>query len=58
LGLVGDGDDELSKLFWGKTWSATDIDADVCLADFLAQTDDNAVLDLKAEDILQQDIFV
>jgi hypothetical protein len=55
-GEVTDGDDDFAKL-WDKAWSVADVEAEASLADLLAQADHNAELNLRAEDILQQDIF-
>ncbi|KAI0249231.1 hypothetical protein BJV78DRAFT_1229204 [Lactifluus subvellereus] len=54
-GQVTDEDDDFAKL-WGKAWSVADVDAEASLVD-LAQADHTAALNLKAEDILQQNIF-
>jgi hypothetical protein len=45
------GEDEFAQLF-GKTWGA-EADAGSCLVDLFPRMDD----ELRAEDILQQDIF-
>jgi hypothetical protein len=52
------GEAELAKLLWGKSWlSAAEVESEACLVDLLAQADHDGALNLKAEDILQQDIF-
>jgi hypothetical protein len=55
-GEVTDGDDAFAEL-WDKAWSVADVETEASLADLLAQVDHNAALNLRAEDILQQDIF-